>query len=129
MPLHIAVANGWLDCVQLLCEAGSVTELQLAEQIWIDTLIVEPSSGTVALHVGAGGIYTGLGHLASVYGHTAVLKASYKGLVKTEPCKGYKVLPRGLFPLVRDIRLESNKTLYIPLPIKQQRIQYIERKA
>ena len=72
LPIHIAVSNGWLDCVQFFYEAGCIT--WLPGQRFIDTLIVESQgSGTVSLHVAVGGTKPSLGDLASLYGHTEVL--------------------------------------------------------
>ncbi|KAK4233092.1 ankyrin repeat-containing domain protein [Achaetomium macrosporum] len=74
VPLHIAVSNGWLDCVQLLFEAGCV---RVSPGRCLGTLIVDSQgSGTVALHLdtclGFEDVHDKLSCLAFVYGHTAV---------------------------------------------------------
>jgi ankyrin repeat protein len=71
VPLHIAVCNGWLDCVRLLCEAGCDMGTAMHESA--GTLIVDgQGSGTVALHGAYGHAFRSLSGLALDYGHIAV---------------------------------------------------------
>ncbi|KAK4139209.1 uncharacterized protein C8A04DRAFT_16064 [Dichotomopilus funicola] len=73
IPLHIAVCNGWLECVRLFYELGcDITEERNRKQS-ADTLIVEPQGGgTVVLHVRVGSDPSP-NALALHYGHYAVM--------------------------------------------------------
>ncbi|KAH6612868.1 hypothetical protein B0J18DRAFT_69947 [Chaetomium sp. MPI-SDFR-AT-0129] len=75
-PLHVAVSNGWLGCVQVLCEAGcAITEVQTYGG-FVDGLIVEPQGlRPVPIRVPSGTRHTkiSLRELAGFYDHRAIV--------------------------------------------------------